>query len=157
MNLNNVPTLLTAPNKTFKAPTNSSRRPSNFDTAANKTNNNSGNNSITSPLPRSPSLELSDSFSALSALSPTQTGTFGNIRQQQQNTKYGIGSHHNKSPNEYHHNFFSTTQLGFIKPICSSETLDNWSFLSLEKYPASHNPYVLLSMSLTSIFSFYIS
>lgn len=140
--------MLTAPNKTFKAPTASSRRPSNFDTASNKAKNNSSNNSNTSPLPRSPSLELSDSFSALTALSPTQTSTFS---KQQQNSKFGVGSHHNKSPTEQHHNFFSTAQLASIKPLCSSETIYDLSFLTVEKYPASHNPQDAYDLEMTSI------
>lgn len=141
MNSQNVPTLLTAPNKTLKAPTIASRRPSNYNITHGSNNNNSnsnGNNSsnITSPLPRSPSLELSDSFSALSAISTT---TIPNTIQQQTNKYSNAGLHHNKSPTEQHYQFFSTSQLASIKPICSTTSINDWSFLSLEKYPASLN------------------
>jgi hypothetical protein len=128
----NVPTLLTAPNKTFTAPTTASRRPSNY-------NSNNSTNNITSPLPRSPSLELSDSFSALSAMSTAHNTTQPQL-QTNTNSKYSsVGLHHNKLPTEQHYQFFSTTQLASIKPICSTTTLTDWSFLSLEKYPAPHS------------------
>jgi hypothetical protein len=106
------------------------RRPSNYTNSENK----SKNSSNISPLPRSPSLELSDSFSALTSQSPTNTISPTN--------KYNAGPHYTmtvKSPTEQHHPFFSTSQLITIKPICSNLIVQDWSFLSLEKYPASHN------------------
>jgi hypothetical protein len=113
MNSNNIPTLLTAPNKTLTAP----RRPSNY------------NNKTTLPSPRSPSLELSDSFSVLTATPTTILSP----------TKYNIASHY-KQPTEQHYQFFSASQLASIKPICSTAVVTDWDFLATEKYPASHNP-----------------
>ncbi|KAI9346650.1 hypothetical protein BD770DRAFT_172089 [Pilaira anomala] len=125
MNKHNV---LTAPNKTLTAPPSTSRRPSSF-----KTN--------TTPLtsPRSPSLELSDSFSVLSPLSQQPSQTL---------PKQYTSNH--KPPLEYHQ-FFSSTQLASIKPICSSTTLTDWEFLSLEKYPASHNSQDAYDLEMTTI------
>ncbi|KAK4515030.1 uncharacterized protein ATC70_002639 [Mucor velutinosus] len=135
MNSQNLPSLLTAPNKTLAGPPPTSRRPSNNNTPSigpNKPSN------MTSPLPRSPSLELSDSFSVLSSISPIATAT--TPAASAITPKFGISSHHNtKSPTEQHGPFFSVSQLTAIKPICSHLTIEDWSFLALEKYPATHN------------------
>ncbi|CAO3654552.1 unnamed protein product [Mucor fragilis] len=135
MNSQNLPSLLTAPNKILAAPPPTSRRPSNNNTSSvgpNKPSN------ITSPLPRSPSLELSDSFSVLSSISSVATAT--NTAAPATTPKFGISSHHNtKSPTEQHGPFFSVSQLTAIKPICSHLTIEDWSFLALEKYPATHS------------------
>ncbi|KAI9260057.1 Dyggve-Melchior-Clausen syndrome protein-domain-containing protein [Helicostylum pulchrum] len=128
MNSHNV---LTAPNKTLTAPASNSRRPSNF---ISTTNNNTPLSS-----PRSPSLELSDSFSVLSAISQPQV----------QPNKYTAPLHHKPSV-EYHH-FFSASQLASIKPICSATTVTDWEFLSVEKYPASHNPQDAYDLEMTTI------
>jgi hypothetical protein len=129
MNANgNVPKLVTAPNKTLAAPA-----PTTFKRPSNYTNNETKSKS-SSTMPRSPSLELSDSFSALTSLSPTNAISPTN--------KYSAGPHYAmtvKSPTEQHHPFFSTLQLAAIKPICTNSTVEDWSFLSLEKYPATHN------------------
>ncbi|KAI8073630.1 hypothetical protein BDF21DRAFT_311887, partial [Thamnidium elegans] len=95
------------------------------------------NTPLTSP--RSPSLELSDSFSVLSPISQPQV----------QPNKYTAPSHH-KPPVEYHH-FFSASQLASIKPICSATTVTDWEFLSAEKYPASHNPQDAYDLEMTTI------
>ncbi|KAL7330192.1 hypothetical protein PS15p_205168 [Mucor circinelloides] len=135
MNSQNLPSLLTAPNKTLAAPPPTSRRPSNNNTSSvgpNKPNTN------TSPLPRSPSLELSDSFSVLSSISPIASST--TPASTTTTPRFGVSSHHNtKSPTEQHGPFFSVSQLTAIKPICSHLTIEDWSFLALEKYPATHN------------------
>ncbi|KAI7898687.1 uncharacterized protein BX663DRAFT_442598 [Cokeromyces recurvatus] len=117
MEPHSIPSLLTAPNKTLIASSSNSRRPSN-------TNVNDTNSDI---LSRSPSLELSDSFSVLSFTPIKQHPTNNN------NLK--------TSPTieQHYHPFFSSSQLAFIKPICSNRVIDNWNFLSLEKYSASHN------------------
>lgn len=153
MNTNNIPppSLVTAPNKTLTAPApTTARRPSANTQQNKKSSNDSSNN--TSPLPRSPSLELSDSFSALStaaiaSLSPTSPSHHQQQQLLQANTnKYLLGSHHNKSsidqqqPQQQHSQFFSATQLAAIKPICSATPVNDFTFLSIEKYPASHNP-----------------
>lgn len=134
MNTNSsVPRLVTAPNKTLAAPSpTTARRPSNYINNENKSTKSTNN--IISPLPRSPSLELSDSFSVQTLQSPTNTISPSN--------KYNAGTHYAmtaKSPTEQHHPFFSNSQLVTIKPICSTLIVEDWSFLSLEKYPASHN------------------
>jgi hypothetical protein len=155
MNTNNVPALVTAPNKTLTAPPPTSRRHSNTNTNSKTKSNSNNSSSNTSPLPRSPSLELSDSFSALSALSPTSPNQLQHQQQQLQlhqaataattTNKYNLGSHHNKLPTEQHQpqqqysQFFSASQLASIKPICSVNQVNNFSFLLVEKYPASHN------------------
>lgn len=136
MNSQNLPSLLTAPNKILAAPSPTSRRPSNNNTSSTSAGSPNKSNKITSPLPRSPSLELSDSFSALSSISPIATATSASVA----TSKFGISSHHNtKSPTEQHGPFFSSSQLCAIKPICSNLTIEDWSFLALEKYPATHN------------------
>lgn len=99
----NIPPL-TAPNKTLSA----HRRPSNYNT------------------PRSPSVELSESFSAFTA-TPVVTSP----------TKF---TSHYKQPTEQHNQFFTPSQLASIKPICSTSQVSDWDFLAAEKYPASHNP-----------------
>ncbi|KAG2211292.1 hypothetical protein INT47_006412 [Mucor saturninus] len=111
----NIPPL-TAPNKTLTAP----RRPSNYNT------------------PRSPSVELSDSFSAFTATTPVLTSP----------TKF---TSHYKQPTEQHNHFFSPSQLASIKPICSSSKVSDWDFLATEKYPASHNPQDAYDLEMTSI------
>ncbi|CEP19899.1 hypothetical protein [Parasitella parasitica] len=139
MNSQNLPSLLTAPNKTLAALPPTSRRTSSHNSGSN---NNSGSNTstskgnaINSPLPRSPSLELSDSFSVLSSISPITTTASHSTA-----PKFTISSHHNtKSPTEQHGPFFSPTQLSGLKPICSNVAIQDWSFLALEKYPATHN------------------
>ncbi|KAL9552222.1 hypothetical protein MBANPS3_003889 [Mucor bainieri] len=137
MNSQNLPSLLTAPNKTLAAPPPTSRRPSNNNNTSTIGPNKPSSN-ITSPLPRSPSLELSDSFSVLSSISPIAAATMPAVPAT--TPKFGISSHHNtKSPTEQHGPFFSASQLTAIKPICSQLTIEDWSFLALEKYPATHN------------------
>ncbi|KAF1802275.1 Dyggve-Melchior-Clausen syndrome protein-domain-containing protein [Mucor lusitanicus] len=137
MNSQNLPSLLTAPNKTLAAPPPTSKRPSSNSNNTASVGPNKPANS-TSPLPRSPSLELSDSFSVLSSISPIATAT--TPAAPATTPKFGVSSHHNtKSPTEQHGPFFSVSQLTAIKPICSHLTIEDWSFLALEKYPATHN------------------
>ncbi|KAI8645737.1 Dyggve-Melchior-Clausen syndrome protein-domain-containing protein [Parasitella parasitica] len=134
MNSQNLPSLLTAPNKTLAAPPPTSRRSSSNNNSSNNTSASKGN-AINSPSPRSPSLELSDSFSVLSSISPIATATTHNVA-----SKFAISSHHSaKSPTEQHGPFFSPSQLSAVKPICSNATIKDWSFLALEKYPATHS------------------
>ncbi|KAI9481666.1 MAG: hypothetical protein EXX96DRAFT_481528 [Benjaminiella poitrasii] len=111
---------LTAPNRTLIAPPSNSRRSSNTNKSESDTSDLQHS--------RSPSLELSDSFSVLS---------FTPVKKEQPTLSNNVKS----SPiiEQYHHPFFSNSQLVYIRPICSNATLDDWQFLSFEKYPASHN------------------
>ncbi|KAG1436855.1 hypothetical protein G6F56_013378 [Rhizopus delemar] len=84
--------------------------------------------SATSPL----SLELSDTFSTFS------------IQQESRPTT------HNKSPIE-HRSYFTLLQLAAIRPMCSSSQVYDWSFLSIEKYPACHNSQDMYDLEMTTL------
>ncbi|KAI8071187.1 Dymeclin [Gilbertella persicaria] len=103
--------------ETITAPPPTTRRPSNYVLENNKPNK-------TTPPPLLPRIQSSEvSFSSLSLQSPT-TPTH----------KYA----HTKSPTE-HHPYFSVSQLAAIRLLCSAVEINDWSFLSLEKYAACYS------------------
>ncbi|KAI8366146.1 hypothetical protein BD560DRAFT_401247 [Blakeslea trispora] len=109
--------------RTITAPPPTTRRPSNFVFAENK--------SSTSPPPAPPPLSshshsIDVPFSNLSLQSPT-TPT----------TKYAHRA--SNSFAEQHHPFFSPSQLAGIRPLCSLTEINDWTFLTIEKYPTLHN------------------